>query len=88
LRHRAHQRIAAAASPTSAATPRSFACGKARLSAATARSTLSFDRPLTMVSAPAPASPCAMARPMPPVEPVTSAIFPASEMFMACLYIR
>src|SRR3954447_7437149 len=40
-----------------------------------------------MMSAPAPARPTAMARPIPAVDPVTSAVFPETSIFMRHLHL-
>ncbi len=57
----------------------------AALTAATPLSTVSCLRPLTTTLAPVAARPLAMARPMPAVEPVTSAVFPERSIFMQVL---
>src|SRR6266550_4214646 len=49
---------------------------------ATALSTAAWVRPLTTTFAPDAASPLAMARPMPAVEPLTMAVLPERSMFM------
>jgi hypothetical protein len=67
---------------TSAAMPRTFAFVMAAFSADAALSALVCVRPLTTTSAPDCASPLAMAKPIPLVEPLTSAVFPERSMFM------
>src|SRR3989449_11097784 len=69
-----------AAVPRSAATPETCAPapGAARRTSAVAARTRDSVRPFTMTAAPSRASARAMARPMPAVEPVTTAVLPAS----------
>src|ERR1700720_875015 len=75
-----------AAVETSAATPRALPPGAALAISATAASTLACVLPLTTTSAPAAASPRAVAWPMPEVEPVTSAVFPFRSIFIRHLH--
>lgn len=64
------------------------AAGYRRASAGRRRCTASSLRPLITTAAPLAASPLAMARPMPAVEPVTTASLPVRSIFMACLLAR
>ncbi len=57
-------------------------CGTSPVNSSIARATESALRPLTATPAPARASPAAIARPMPWVEPVTSAVFPLRSMLI------
>src|SRR5262249_23655334 len=65
-----------AALPRSNGAGCSFAFGATRETCAIASNTVERSRPLTMTSAPISASPFAAARPIPRVEPVTSASLP------------
>src|SRR5205823_2586247 len=67
----------------SAAMPEMSTSGKASRICRTASSTRAFPRPLTTTEAPARASPSAVARPMPAVDPVTIAVRPLSSIFMS-----
>src|SRR5262249_34657105 len=66
----------------SAAPPLILPAGFAAMMAFTAASTLSWPRPLTTTLAPVAARPFAMARPMPAVEPVMSAVLPERSIFI------
>ncbi|MNT76980.1 hypothetical protein D3C72_2160470 [compost metagenome] len=60
-----------------------LAAGNFCVMASAAWASLSALRPCSTTWAPASAKPMAMARPMPPDEPVTSAFLPFSSMFMS-----
>ena len=69
--------------------PGQLAFGNSSRISRSAVATLSWPRPLITTAAPARASPSAMARPIPAVDPVTTALRPLSSIFMAqCLSIR
>src|SRR5919106_3559507 len=72
------------AEPRSAITPRTIAPGTASFRAALAWSTEACVRPLITVLAPAVANPSATAKPMPAVEPVTTAVLFERSIFMGC----
>src|SRR6185437_5549330 len=81
--------------PRSKAAAHSFAFGAACLILAIASSTAALSRPLTMTSAPMPARPAAVAKPMPRVDPVISASLPVRSrsirfpcLFLTCLFRR
>src|SRR5215475_12572248 len=71
-----------AAVERSAATPRNSAFGMLALTPAMARSTSACVSPLTTTVAPHSARPRAMAKPIPPVEPVTIAVTPERSIFI------
>jgi hypothetical protein len=77
------ERIGALLGATSAATPP--AASPVSASRASARSTLSWRRPLTMTAAPSSASALAIAKPIPAVDPVTSARRPRRSRSMPIL---
>src|ERR1700694_6172705 len=66
----------------SAAMPSTFAFGRIPASRDTEASTLFWLRPLITTVAPDAASPCAIAKPMPDVEPDTMACLPDKSMIM------
>ena len=68
----------------SATRPSRRAAGWSRRIASSAVTTRASVRPFTTTRAPSAASPLAMAKPIPAVEPVTSASLPSSCRFMAC----
>ncbi len=71
--------------PRSAAMASTFACGNVCVSRFLAASADCSLRPLRTTAAPASASPRAMAKPIPAVEPVTMARFPSSSICMGQL---
>ena len=79
----ATQQVSAAPSAVaiSAATPNTSPDALKRSTAAATRTGV---RPLMTTRAPSASRPCAMAKPMPAVEPVTSASFPLSPRSMPC----
>src|SRR5258708_38999448 len=72
----------------SAARPCSLLFGTAALICEIASRTRASVRTLTMTVAPDSASPCAIANPMPAVEPVTIAVFPSRRISMCAFLLK
>src|SRR6186713_1712866 len=78
---RANNSAAPSAVRRSAATPVNSTFGKSSRKSRSAAATLSSPRPLITTAAPARASPLAIARPIPAVDPVTTAFLPTRSIF-------